>query len=162
MLEHIWTVVCKTGIKDAETENWSLIETLDYIDFESDEWSLQRENKAPVRFAWVTFWRREDIHKAERVYARDVVLSPSGKTLNEDKYEIDLVKYPAMYYKRDLFGEVDESGDYRFITYGKTRKKDPWSLVSNIPVFIELERKRRKSSKSKSKNSKRHKHQEKG
>jgi hypothetical protein len=152
MLKHVWTVVCKASLLDKETENWSLIEVVDYIDFSSTRHMEQFSRDGSYHLDWLTQWRRENIDEPDRGYGRDIVLTPSGKTMMKDDYQIDLSKYPSICYRREMLAsEFTDSGDYMFLTYAKSKKKEKWTLVSDIPIYVNVEKKLRKSRKSKSK-----------
>jgi hypothetical protein len=148
MIKHIWTVICQKSFVDRESNNFSLIETLEYIGLDLGGNSEKATINVPFPFDWVTMWRREDINKPSRCYCKDIVLSPSGKVVRQEEHEVDCVKFTSMRMRRRVGNlEVSESGEYRFITQGKSGKKDKWVIYSDIPLIIEIRRKARKSSK---------------
>jgi hypothetical protein len=148
MIKHIWTVICRASFVDRESNNFSLIETLEYIGLDLAGHSEQETIHIPFPFDWVTMWRREDINKPSMCYCKDVILSPSGKVIREEEREVDCVKYTTMRMRRRIGGlAISESGEYRFVTQGKSSKRDKWVVYSDIPLIIEIKRKVRKPSK---------------
>lgn len=150
MLKHIWTVVCRASIWDKETEEMSIIGVLDLVDLEMEERLYHFGRGIPYHFVLASCWRREDIEKPDRGYARDVVKNPFGEIVFDQKYKVSLVKFTSRCITKDIFAqEFSESGDYTFIQYVRSEESENWIPVSEIPIHVEVKKKQKKSRKSK-------------
>lgn len=147
MAKHQWSILCKRSIIDKEDNTISIIEALEGVttygpplkkeDIGIDiiEKSELATRSTPLGIQLVTLWIRSDREKTEVDFGRVQVKSPSGKTLVNQEYKIDLNKatrtrtkmhFPAL--------PFDGIGIYRYITQQKkgTKKKPRWVTVSEL------------------------------
>jgi hypothetical protein len=144
LIEHIWTILCSRVITSRETNNVSLIEVTEELKLdvgtEGDKESTdQSVIPLPVSLVLVSLWSRMEDNKPIVGTAKDIMLTPSGKTLGEHEFKIDLSDHMRMRTMRNLINlpiPVKESGKYRFRTELLAEETKTWKAVSNIPLII--------------------------
>jgi len=144
LIEHIWTVLCSNVITSRETNNVSLIEVTEELKLESTKRSDKEITDLsiiplPVRLVLASLWSRMEDDKPIVGTGRDIMLTPSGKTLGEHKFKIDLSNHIRMRTMRNLINlpiPVKESGKYRFLTELLDDESGTWKAVSSIPLII--------------------------
>jgi hypothetical protein len=95
----------------------------------------------PFRLVLVSLWSRMEDDKPIVGTGKDILLTPSGKTLGEQEFKIDLSNYVRMRTMRRLINlpiPVKESGKYRFQTELLDEESKTWRVVSNIPLIINI------------------------
>jgi hypothetical protein len=146
LIEHIWTVLCSHVITSRETNNVSLIDVMEELGLdvgvEGDKKSTdQSVIPLPFRLVLVSLWSRMEDDKPIVGTGKDILLTPSGKTLGEQEFKIDLSNYVRMRTMRRLINlpiPVKESGKYRFQTELLDEESKTWRVVSNIPLIINI------------------------
>lgn len=144
MIEHIWTILCSRVITSRETNNVSLIEVMEQLKLDV---GTERGKKSPEQsviplpfdLVLVSLWSRTEDDKPIVGTGRDILLAPSGKTLGEQEFKIDLSDYMRMRTMRNFIHlpiPVNESGKYRFRTELLDEEDKAWKLISNIPLII--------------------------
>lgn len=144
-MKHIWSVLCSKGIIDKKTNNISLIEIIEEMKFVTEIQGISEESdinlvgQMPVD--WVTLWVRSDVEKPEKAKVKDTIISPSGKTILEKEYEIDLQNHKRMRATRRVsLPPANESGVFLFLTQVNGDEKRTWNIVGEIPIFVTIER----------------------
>lgn len=144
-MKHIWSVLCSKCIIDKNTNNLSLIEIIEEMKFatvieKSGKGSVDVKLVSQMPIDWVTLWVRTNIEEPEKTKMKDIVISPSGKTILEKEYEIDLQSYKRMRATRKvLLPPTNENGIFLFLTQVNDEKNKVWSTVGDIPIFITIE-----------------------
>jgi len=142
MIKLIWTVLCLRSIVDKSSNNVSLIDVLEEVKLEQviPRNKVESPILVPFPFYWVTLWARREDGRPGRGQVKDVIMSPSGKTVRESEYEVDLSKYKRYRFMRRLDGlPVGESGQYKFRTQVKDEKLGIWEDASVVPLEISIE-----------------------
>lgn len=146
MIEHIWTILCSRVITSRETNNVSLIEVTEELQLDlgtegDKEGTDQSVVSLPVKLVLVSLWSRMEDDKPVAGTAKDIMLTPSGKTLGEHEFKIDLSDHARMRTMRSLVNlpiPVKESGKYRFRTELLDEETNTWKAVSNIPLITNI------------------------
>jgi hypothetical protein len=144
LIEHIWTVLCSRVITSRETNNVSLIDVMEQLALdvgtEGGKKSLdQSVIPLPFDLVLVSLWSRMEDDKPIVGTAKDIFIAPSGKTIGEQEFKIDLSDYMRMRTMRNLIHlpiPVKESGKYRFRTELLDQENKTWKAVSSIPLII--------------------------
>ena len=146
MIEHIWTILCSRVITSRETNNVSLIEVTEElkldVGMEGDKKSTdQSVIPLPFSLVLVSLWSRMEDDKPIVGTAKDILITPSGKTLGEQEFKVNLSDHVRMRTMRNLIHlpiPVKESGKYRFRTEFLDEENKTWKAVSNIPLIINI------------------------
>jgi hypothetical protein len=154
MAEHVWSVLCRRGIRDAETGVVSLIEVTERILLHSDPDALLAEvkqaqaNKRPgVKFPYslqiVSWWVRSDYAKEEASdMVRAFIITPSNIKLSfpEELLVLGEATTGARVFYRIEDLPFEGFGIYWF-TIEQQRlsksRKSPWKLVTKIPLEMQ-------------------------
>jgi hypothetical protein len=140
-VEHIWSVVCRLSIVDQQRNNVSLIEIMERLQFRGEEVEIPEDQVAglPYPVELVTLWSRSELNTPEVSRARVLVVSPEGKSLNEEgqEYPVDLTQYQRF----RAMGRFDVlpfvgNGLYRFVVQKFDEDNDSWVNVASIPLEI--------------------------
>jgi hypothetical protein len=137
MIDHISTLICLQSIVNEETKNITLVEIIE--EFNVDSVLLSNEEGAIVlkNFELVSFWRRKYKANPSQAVARLNLISPSGNTLIQKEYEIDLSKNlrcNAIFKINGL--EIKEDGDYEFHIQLMEKGKIMWESVGKALLPI--------------------------
>ncbi len=146
-MEHVWTVICRISLTNQETNNLSLIETLERVAFHSSAEHPEPAENARVSFVppvyLVSMWWRSDLGQPEQGRARTRVISPRndelpGSELKE--YSVDL----QIHSKLRVIGTIEAlpfwgDGVYRFQIEFYDEATEKWVRVARIPLEIVLE-----------------------
>jgi hypothetical protein len=146
LIEHIWTVLCSSVITSRETNNVSLIEVTEELKVDvgmggDKKIADQSVVSLAVNLILVSLWSRMEDNKPIVGTAKDILLTPSGKTLGEHEFKINLSDHMRMRTMRNLIHlpiPLKESGKYRFRTELLDEENKTWKAVSNIPLIINI------------------------
>lgn len=149
MIEHIWTVLCSRVITSSESNNASLIEVIEELTLDvSGEGDNKSTEQAvvplPFSLVLISLWSRTEDDKPIVGTAKDIFLAPSGKTLGEQEFKINLSDHIRIRTRRKFINlpiPVKESGKYRFRTEILDEQKNTWIEVSNIPLVVKTQAK---------------------
>ncbi|MGB5925296.1 MAG: hypothetical protein WBH01_04300 [Dehalococcoidia bacterium] len=144
MIEHIWTVLCSHVITSRETNNISLIDVMEELALDVGAQSDRKSTDEsvvplPISLVLVSLWSRMEDSRPIVGAGKDILLTPSGKTISENEFKIDLSNHMRMRTMRKLVHlpiPVKESGKYRFRTELLDEENETWKTVSNIPLII--------------------------
>lgn len=139
MIEHVWSVVCLNSIIDNESNNISLIETLEQI-------ALKKKDKAslpafiPISLHLVTLWAKTPQGGSNKGIARVFVENPMNKKSPPLEYEIDLSKTKRFRQRIRVQGfAVEKPGYYYFVVQFKDIESAQWKDVARIPIEVLVE-----------------------
>src|SRR5882724_6999464 len=89
MIEHVWSVLCRSSTIDRQTNNISLLEVVEAIRI---EWrGFPTVSLTPMKI--VSLWTRDTVNTPARGQARVYVTSPGGHNSLHQVQEIDLRQY---------------------------------------------------------------------
>lgn len=132
-MRHIWTVLCKQSITDVRTNNVSLIESLERIQFPNETEQVRGLN---LVFEIISMWWRTDLKTPEQGIGQVMMLSPKKEKLLEYDIEINLKDHQKSRSSLIIQGiPFDGFGIYEFIIQVKTNDSD-WIKVSETPLEI--------------------------
>ena len=134
MIEHVWSVLCKEGVIDRETNNIYLHNIIEMI-------TIRADPKPSVIFVHglqiVTFTVRSDPQQPEKGEIRISFESPGGKVQGKTDIQIDLettersrniVKFTSI--------PISAPGRYYFRIQLRTDPDTRWKRVASLPVDI--------------------------
>lgn len=136
MIEHIWTVVCSRAVVDQRSNNISLENIIEQVSVAGAP--------APgtgLRFPLdvMSLWTRADLSEPDQGQGRLRFLSPSGETIAEREFEInvsgDIKRYRANIHLEGL--PLKGEGQYTFHT--DFWDGSEWREVASIPLEIVFE-----------------------
>ncbi len=144
MIKHIWTLVCKEAKVEAETNNMSIIDVLENIQFAANMKAgdlKANEGKpfmVPMSLQVVSVFFRDTKHGEDEFECKVRVIDPSNKQLGEFNAPVkfqeglnrmrNIMKFDSL--------AVTESGTYLFQIFMKN--DDKLKNVVSVPVDIQL------------------------
>ncbi len=138
-MEHRWSLICKEAIVNQETNNVSLIEVLERVEFETDP-SVKDlpEGMIPFSVALVSMWSRSEPDKPERLPIRLVIKAPDGKIVKSEKpglFQINLDQHQNM---RVTFNipALPFRGDGLYSYEVQRKTSTGWRTAAAIPLTI--------------------------
>ena len=140
MIDHISTLICLQSIVNEETKNITLVEIIEQFNVDSVLLSKEEQSIILKNFELVSFWRRKNEDQQSQALARLDFIAPSGNTLIQKEYEIDLSKNlrcNAIFKINGL--EIKEEGDYEFHIQLMEKGKTMWKSVGKalLPIVFE-------------------------
>jgi hypothetical protein len=140
MIKHVWTVPCRFALRDADTNNYSLIEVIESIS--SAAKGPPRDGGPPflpVIIEVVSLWTREYDDKPATGQGRISLVSPAGNTIASSDQQIDLREHLGLRTTTRMVGfPLPVSGRYGIRTEMRLSDDDDWKLVSEAPVRVRL------------------------
>jgi hypothetical protein len=144
MIKHIWTVVCKESKVDAETNNLSIIDILENVQFQAQvngaDFNANQGNPIaiPLGMQIASLFFREAKTGEESIDVKTKILDPKGKQLGEIdnvvKFQNGLNRMRNIIKFNSL--AVTEDGTYLFQVF--VREKSGFKNVATIPVDVSL------------------------
>lgn len=133
MMKHVWTVLCSRSIRDAESNNVTLVNVLEQITIKD---FLKADGLADINFEIVTLWSRLDINIPIEGTARIIFMEPSGKTRVMTEYPVNLEKYLRSRNRIVARGlPVCEPGIHYFRIEQKVGENE-WIEQASIPLQV--------------------------
>ena len=142
-MKHIWSVLCKKSIIDADTNNISLNEILEEVNFNIP---LDKAYNLPGNFNFdyeiVSFWTSANPKGKEKFYAEMEFVDPNKKPLNKIEQEIAFPENKRKLRTRIKANglSVTEDGEYTLKIKAKEKKSDKFKLLTEIPLTINIKR----------------------
>lgn len=139
MIEHVWTVLCRTSSIDRETNNISLFEVIEQIQLAPIGQTPERA-VAPIQLQIVSLWCRSDLERPSRGQARVAIRVPGGVESGTAIHELDLSQFRRLR-TRSMLDRIPIAGSglYRFIVQLRQDGQDEWSEVANMPLEITIQ-----------------------
>ena len=140
MAKNIWTMICSRVIIDERTNNASIIDVLDEIEFERND-RLKEDgtvHSLPYECTLIALFARSDAENPETLNARLNLATPDDQLIPLSTFEIDLSKTT----KTRNIGLLKSlpftsSGEYSFrIEIDEDAEKDQWHLIGAAPLHI--------------------------
>lgn len=139
-MNHAWTILCRRTLTDANTNTLSIIDTVELIEFETNE----EINALPIELEIVSLWWRTNPEEPENGKGRtQIVYPPTNESLINIPYDIDLTKAS----RHRLLGKFvgipfAGSGIYEIVIQILDETANIWQTVATLPLEI----KRKKTS----------------
>jgi len=141
-MKHIWSVLCKKTVIDQETNNISLLESLEELKFEIRDSKLKgKAINIPFDFELVSYWIKDDSSTSKfdsliELYdskKRKIAAFPGKINFPKDKKRL------RTRLKIQGIGITENYGTYVFKVSVKREKDSKYSVVSEIPLDIKVE-----------------------
>jgi hypothetical protein len=140
MIQHIWTVPCRVGIVDQNTNNVSLIDVLEEITV--SELPMQPgviPAQMPSILDVVSLWGRENPDQPEAGWGRLSLISPQGESLVQQPGEVDLRQFRRVRAFNKFIGlPLRGPGRYYFHVERRPDEAAEWELVARVPLDITI------------------------
>jgi hypothetical protein len=138
MIEHAWTVLCRKAIVDPQTNNATLVETVEQINATG---VVNFPTLAPMQMELVSLWYRSDVATPARGQGRVTFLGPDGhETVPAQVFSIDLSAFVRVRSIAQLPGlPVTGPGMYYFQIAVLDQGNEEWRNVGRVPVQIAVQ-----------------------
>lgn len=139
MIRHVWSVICGKSAIDRETNNISLFEVIERIEF-TFTGSGEFPPGAPFNLELVTLWARQDPNTPAEAQMRVRLLAPDGRELSAlPPFRLDLLTASRMRQRTRIQGILlAGSGWYDLeVAYRVTNGGD-WIVATRVPLEIVL------------------------
>ncbi|PIP28474.1 MAG: hypothetical protein COX29_00995 [Candidatus Moranbacteria bacterium CG23_combo_of_CG06-09_8_20_14_all_35_22] len=142
-MKHIWSILCKKSIIDAETNNINIGEVLEEITFHIP---MEKDFKLPVNFNFdyeiISFWTSTVRNNEEKFYIEIEFVDPDKKILNKFEQTITFPKNKKRLRTRIKSSAitVTKGGGYLFKIKAKEKENSSFKLLTEIPLFILIKR----------------------
>ncbi len=138
MIRHIWTVVCSKSVIDRESNNLSLFEVLEAVQFFTPG-AVQFPASVPFDGRIVSLWARSDPSAPCKGHMQIRFLAPDGKVLLTSTGPIDLSAAPRFRVVTVLPGiSIAGSGKHEWEISSRMRDSDEWEVRTKVPLEITL------------------------
>ena len=140
-MKHIWSVLCKKSVIDADTNNINL-EVLEEVTFNIP---LEKDFKLPASLSFdyeiVSFWSSSK-KTGEKFYIEIEFIDPDNKTLNKLEQEITFPENKSRLRTRVKANglAVTKEGDYALKIKAKEKKSANFKTLTEIPLVIHTKR----------------------
>lgn len=142
-MKHIWSILCKKSIIDADTNNITLNEALEEITFNIP---LKKDFKLPASFNFdyeiVSLWTSDNPRGGEKFYVEMEFVDPTEKILAKVEQEIifpENKKRLRTRVKANII-KVTREGEYLLKIKAKEKKNDKFKVLIKIPLLISTKR----------------------
>jgi hypothetical protein len=133
MIEHVWSVLCKSSSIDKRTNNISLFEVIETIRI--DWFGMPTVSLAPMEI--VSLWTRDVVNTPAYGQARIYVTSPSGHDSLHQIQDIDLRSYRRVRVRYIVSAlHVDGLGLYNFSVEHRDHEHGEWRHVARLPLDV--------------------------
>ncbi|MDP2161902.1 MAG: hypothetical protein Q8K02_15585 [Flavobacterium sp.] len=138
-IKHIWSIVCRKGLIENDTNVISLMEIFEKVDVNLKENIKFGEDKSvivPFDFEVVSFWKRQLHANVAKGEAKLNILSPKGKRLGGAlvNFEIPALKSSARTIAKINGFPITGSGEYTIEIQEKIG--DQYITVTQIPLEV--------------------------
>ena len=140
-MNHIWSVLCKKSIVDADTNNINL-EVLEEITFSVP---LDDKFKLPASFNFdyeiVSFWTSAK-KSGEKFYVEMEFVDPNKKALNKIEQEITFPENKTRLRTRVKANglNVTKEGEYILKVKAKSKKSENFKTLAELPLTVHIKR----------------------
>jgi hypothetical protein len=138
-IKHVWSIACRKGLIENNTNVISLMEIFEKVDVDLKEKIKFDENKpalVPFSFEVVSFWKRQPEARATKGEARLNILSPKGKKLGGTSinFEIPALKSSARTIAKVNGLPITGSGEY--LIEIQEKRGDKFIIAAHIPLEV--------------------------
>jgi hypothetical protein len=134
-MEHVWTVFCRRTLIDADTNQISIIDSIDDMSIVIQAGAKRLDIECVI----ASLWGRSDMRQPEKGRFRMRLRTPSGKLAVDPKmYPLDLEDARWLRTRIQLYGlPIDGPGRYLFLTELEVEDGD-WKTVAQTPYEVEI------------------------
>lgn len=147
-MEHVWSVLCRRAITDKETNQMTLVDSIEHIGvtLDSDQ-PLTAHDEDPERkigikleATLISYWVRSENDAPEKGICRVSLLGPNRVTIGREMtMAIDLTKKRRMRTQLTLEGlPFTGLGRYNFLVEMEDADGD-WKTAARVPYEVELD-----------------------
>ncbi len=143
MAEHVWSVLCQSGVIDRDSNRVSLLEVPEKVAIAGEKALAEVETAAskgkvlvPMQLDIVSYWLRSDLSKPESgAVGRLTIVAPDGKRLASQEFPIGL-KEKTGFRQRIKLQTLPYRGlgHYWFVIYKKTGSR--WHRMTRLPLEL--------------------------
>jgi len=134
MIDHIWTVLCTRAVIDKDSNNVSLHNVIEQLTIQEE---VEPRTMVACPMEAVTLWERADPEVSGKARARVRVSAPSGVSLGDVEYVIDLIDYQRFRGRVGFPGIlVVEPGRYTVRVDLLEEGDDDWREVAAVPLTV--------------------------
>lgn len=148
MVKHVWSVICSKSSIDKTTNNVSLFEVLEQIQFKVQGPNVMEAKKkaaeshivAPFSFEIVSLWYRESVTDGKDVDVKLIVSDPKGTPLQEHSHRFSFgedKKRVRVDLKINGF-PVTRSGIYHMMMFRRVAGEAEFDEPIEIPLQVDV------------------------
>ena len=143
-IQHVWTVLCRESVINAETNNISLLDTLESITVSFGEGTkVKKGNKisVPIMYELVTLWELTGSINGEVLVDMEYsLIDPVGNVLI---FQPVNVKFPKnknrIRYRQKFSGfPFTEPGRYLLQIKSKMADSDEYKITAEVPIEVKV------------------------
>ena len=143
MAEHVWSVLCRKGVQDRETNLISLLEVPEKITargmLDLEEEIAAGRTLLPVQLELVSWWVRSDFRQEEESAGRFLMIAPDHQEVGRLDFPIDLT---GSHTGRRTIAKVTrlpiDKGTGLFWSVVELQRGEGWTAVARIPLELEI------------------------
>lgn len=142
MAKHIWSIICTNSIINRDSNNVTLIEAVEEMQFGPAPTPADLGDNGyvmiPIAVQLVTLWERSNLSDEERFLSRLRIFDPSGRSLTptETQREWNLEKQRIRTTIRLMSLPFSESGRYEFLLESKAIDGARWKRSAALPLLL--------------------------
>jgi hypothetical protein len=136
MINHVWSILCRSSSIDQENNSVSIFNTLDYVLIHGEH---DHQFNLPMDFEILSMWVRSSLEVPAKGRVQILFKSPTGEEIMNHKMAIDCSATPFFRSRMKYPGlPVKMEGCYSFqLEYSEIDKED-WTQVATLPLFIQF------------------------
>jgi hypothetical protein len=138
MILHVWTVVCSHSVTDKKTNNVSLQNVIEQINYKAPpDWPESSDGDVSIWFPFevVSLWTRSEPDEPVTGVARLVIHRPSGRTMASPELEVRLENRRRRRTQFSFQGfPIDVPGYIWFAVELQCPVGSEWRTVARVPV----------------------------
>lgn len=138
MIRHVWSVLCSKAVIDRTSNNVSLFEVLEAVQFTTN---VELKFPANVQFEGtiVTLWTKKSTNTPVTAQMRSRLLSPTGEELASLPQVINLQTATRTRILTVLKGLcIAGNGTHEFEISWRLTDSDPWVPVASLPLELTI------------------------
>jgi len=141
MIRHVWSVLCGKSVIDRDTNNVSILEVMERIEFTYTGLGPFPQG-APISFELITLWARRDPNVPVEGEMRVRLLAPDGRELSVmPASRLDLITHQRLRQRLRLEGILlAGSGWYDWEVAYRTMNQGEWTVAALVPLEIVVRR----------------------
>jgi hypothetical protein len=145
MIKHVWTIACRESLVDEDTNNISLLEAFENLQFDinitDDKYKKGVSLGVNFNLEMVSLFFRDTVGKSEKIKETLIILDPKGVKLGEAVADIEF--QPTNDRMRNIMKfdtlAVTTSGTYLFQSYlSKSANLGSKEPVAVVPINIKV------------------------
>lgn len=138
MIQHVWTALCSGSSIDKVTNNISLFNVVEQIQFEG--WEGEPAD-VPCFLELVTLWSRVELDREGRGEARVILQTPEGSTGISKPQAVDLRPYRRLRSRAQIPTiRIVGPGLYTFVVELRQQNQEEWVPVARVPLEVQVQR----------------------